>query len=211
MYRVAMFRRPIPFGRDKMIALLTLRMLLRIHTDPLVVLHFGKNGGRCNGQIGPVSLHDHMLLPRPIIYRKGPVNQQTMGVWLPFYSMNSPTKRLTIRPGDPVPIDFFRRYHADGASVPEKVTELRGEHLSFLRTNLLGIPYRKKDGVVFVRPFGEGRETHGPCRQRPPEGSSSGLIHTNFGSFIFLIACCQHDTFIFIYVVIPCQILWTTG
>lgn len=75
MYRLAMFRRPIPFRRDKMIALLAFRMLLCIDTDPLVVLHFRENGGRRNGQIGSISLYNHMLLPRPVINSKGPIHQ----------------------------------------------------------------------------------------------------------------------------------------
>jgi hypothetical protein len=104
-----------------------------------------------------------MLLSRPVIDGKGPVHQQTMGLCRTSYSMNRPTKRLTVGPGDPVPIDFFRRHHANGASVSEKVTELRGNDSSFLGAQFLRIPYRKKDRVMFIRPLGEGRETHGPC------------------------------------------------
>lgn len=164
MYRLAMFRRPISFRGDKMIALLAFRILLCIRMNPLIMFHFGKNGCRRNGQIGPVSLYDHMLLPCPVINGKGPVHQQTMGLWPPFYSMNRPTKRLTVGPGDPLLIDFFRRHHSNGASVSEKVTKLRGNDSPFLWAQFLGIPYRKKDCMMFIRPLGEGRETHGSCR-----------------------------------------------
>ena len=170
-----------------MIALLARRVFLRIGTDPTIVLHFGKNGGRRNGQIGPISLHDHMLFSCPIIDRKGPINQQAVGI-CSSYAMNRSTKRLTIRPRNAVLIDLFGGYHTDGAAISEKILELGGKCLPFLGAQFLGIPYRKKDRAVFVGPFRQGRKTNGPCCQWPPERSSSGLIDPNLGPFIILKA-----------------------
>lgn len=73
-YSLSMFCRPISFRGDKMIALFALRMLLCIRTDPTIMFLFRKNGCCSNGQIGPISLYDHMLFSCPIINRKGSVN-----------------------------------------------------------------------------------------------------------------------------------------